>query len=54
MNKKNGYDKGENDSSIDGELIIEANQWFMNTESFFDNVKDCLSAYFKTIEKVKK
>ena len=36
---------------IGDNIIIEANQWFMNTEKFFNSVKDSLKDYFNSIEK---
>ena len=40
------------DKSI--ELKIEASQWFMNTESFFNSVKESLIKYFDQIVKHEK
>lgn len=52
---RKGYEKrvkGNDDKhAIDNELIIRTNQLFMNTEKFFNSVKESLENYFGKIEK---
>lgn len=43
------YDKSK--TSTGHELVIQAEQWFMNTEKFFKTVKESLENYFDTIKK---
>ena len=43
--------KSDSKNTLGNELIIEANQLFMNTESFFNSVKESLGNYFDTIKK---
>ncbi len=45
------YNQSKTENKLGDELIIEATQWFMNTEQFFDKVKDSLDKYFTSIEK---
>ena len=49
-----GFEKNKtknNDARKDNELTITANQLFMNTEKFFNSVKENLKDYFDIIEK---
>lgn len=48
-NKQTDYNK--KDEKQDHELTIEACQWFMDTEQFFQSVKESLGKYFDTIDK---
>ena len=48
-NKQTDYNK--KDEKQDHELHIQANQWFLDTEKFFQSVKASLKEYFDTIDK---
>jgi hypothetical protein len=51
IDNTDGYKKHERDNSIENELTIESHQWFMDTEEFFNSVKESLKEYFTVIEK---
>lgn len=43
--------KTDKKDKLGGELEIRADQWFMDTEKFFNSVKPTLEKYFDKIEK---
>lgn len=43
------HDKKHN--KLGDELILEADQLFMDTQKFFESVKDSLEKYFNSIER---
>ena len=45
------YSKYKKEHSIGDELIISADQYFMDTEKFFNSVKGTVEKYFDKIEK---
>jgi hypothetical protein len=56
-NKEKKYDTTNferlEQDNLDGELIIEASQLFMDTKTFFESVKENLTQYFDSIQKKK-
>lgn len=45
------YDKYDRKNTLGHELIINADQWFMDTEKFFNSVQPTLEKYFDDIKK---